>query len=137
MRKVIFLFTTIALAGCGAAVPGYSPDSPAKVPDALKPFNGGKMDPTGRYVVSTEERALTCGKLTGSMQVIMTRLKDSASRPRPSAATTTLQTLSTPLYGKGADLDVDDEIKQARGRLKAYNELLAEKKCKTLDISHA
>lgn len=94
------------------------------------------MSGSGTYVVSSEERALTCSKLTGSMQVIMSRLHDSASRPRPGAATTTLQSMSKPLVGKGANLDVDDEIGQARARLKAYNELLAEKKCKTLDISN-
>ena len=137
MPKVTLLLLTIVLTGCGAVVPGYSPDGPAKVPAALKPFNGGAMDASGRYVVSAEERALTCPKLTGSMQVVMSRLKDSANRPRPSATTTTMQALSQPFQGQGANLDVDDEIKQARARLKAYNELLAEKQCKTVDISGA
>jgi len=65
----------------------------------------------------------------------MSRLKDSDNRPRPSAITEAMQGAMQPMVGKGANLDVDDEVKQARARLKAYNDLLAEKKCKTLDIS--
>jgi len=124
------------LSGCAAAVIGYTPASGSRpTPTALQPFNGGSMSQSGRYIVSDEERELSCGKLTGSMHVIMSRLKDSANRPRPGVVTETMQAATKPFLGKGANLDVDEEIKQARARLAAYNELLADKKCKTLDIS--
>ncbi len=133
--RAFALLLIVPLAGCAAAAPGFQPDAPSNLPPQYRPFNGGAVDKSGRYVVSNEERALSCPKLTGSMHVMMSRLKDSANRPRASAATSTMQTAVKPLSGGGANLDVDVEIQQARARLKAYNDLLAEKKCKTLDIS--
>lgn len=135
MRASVLLLI-VPLAACASASPGFRPDGPtSKLPPQLHPFNGGAVDKGGSYVVTAEERALSCQKLTGSMQVIISRLKDSANRPRPSATTTTVQAVATPIFGGGANLDVDVEIRQSRARLKAYNDLLAEKKCKTLDIS--
>jgi hypothetical protein len=125
----------LLLSGCAAAQIGFTPSSGSNTPDALKPFNGGSVDAKGLYVVSEDERALSCGKLAGSMHVVMSRLKDSGNRPRAGALTTAMQAVAKPLAGKGANLDVDDEIKQARARLKAYNELLAAKQCKTVDVS--
>ncbi len=142
MRIALPLLLIVSLAGCAAVTPGYSPDTPApdqaaKGPSMLKPFNGGSMVAGDRYAVSTEERALSCSKITGSMHVMMSRLRDSANRPKPGAATTAMQATAKPFIGAGANLDVSDEIKQTRARLKAYNDLLAEKKCKTLDIANA
>lgn len=136
MRAIGPILLIFALTGCAAVQPGFSPDAGANVPAQFKPFNGGTMQAGGQYTVSQEERALPCSKLTGSMQVIMSRLKDSASRPKPGGATIAMQSTAKPFIGGGANLDVGDEIKQARARLKAYNELLAEKKCKTLDIAN-
>lgn len=135
MRHAAALLIIPLLAGCASAVPGYTPESGAKIPVALQPFKGGAVDDGGHYVVSTAERALTCPKITGSMQIIMSRLKDSGSRPQPSAISATMQSAAKPIVGPGADLNVAHEIRQARARLKAYNELLVEKKCKTLDIA--
>jgi hypothetical protein len=135
MRLAPFV-VALSLTGCAAAQIGYTPSSGHNnTPDALKPFNGGKMDEKGRYVVSDDERALSCGKLTGSMHVVISRLKDSGNRPRPGALTTGFQAVAKPFAGQGANLDVDDEVKQARARLKAYNELLVEKQCKTVDVT--
>ena len=66
---------------------------------------------------------------------MISRLKDSAHRPRAGVLTKGMQAAAQPFSGQGANLDVDDEIKQARARLKAYNALLTEKQCKTVDIS--
>lgn len=129
------LWLTLSLAGCAAAAPGYSPDGPAKVPAQLTPFHGGTIEKSGTYIVSAEERALSCPKLTGSMQIIMSRLKDSPNRPKVTSTTTTMQAAAKPFFGGGSNLDVDEENRQSRARLKAYNDLLAEKKCKTLDIA--
>ena len=133
--RMLPLLLILPLTGCAAVAPGYSPPSVDRTPAQLRPFNGGAMDGGGRYVVSTEERALSCSKLTGSMHVMMSRLKDSASRPQPGASTKAVQAAIKPFGGDGANLDVGDEIKQARARLKAYNDLLAEKKCKTMDLA--
>lgn len=135
--RAFALLLILPLAACAAAAPGYQPDAPNKLPAQFQPFKGGAVDKSGRYVVSAEERNLTCPKLTGSMQVMMSRLKDSPNRPRASTTTSTMQAMTRPFSGGGADLDVDAEIQQTRARLKAYNDLLAEKKCKTLDIAGA
>jgi hypothetical protein len=134
MRLAVLAFALV-VSGCAAAQIGYTPSSGQPTPDALKPFNGGTVNDKGRYVVSADEKALSCGKLTGSMQVVISRLKDSANRPRAGVLTQGMQAAAKPFSGQGANLDVDDEIKQARARLKAYNELLTEKQCKTVDIS--
>lgn len=136
MRPAV-LALLLALSGCAAVQIGYTPESGQKTAPALQPFNGGAVSATGRYVVSEDERALSCGKLTGSMQVILSRLKDSPNRPRPSSLSTGMQAAAKPFVGKGANLNVDDEVKQARARLIAYNDLLTEKKCTTVDISGA
>jgi hypothetical protein len=136
MRLATFVIA-LSLTGCAAAQIGFTPSSGHTTPDALKPFNGGSVDAKGVYVASDDERALSCGKLTGSMHVVMSRLKDSGNRPRAGALTTGIQAVAKPFAGQGANLDIDEENKQARARLKAYNELLAEKKCKTVDISGA
>jgi hypothetical protein len=126
----------VLLSGCAAAQIGFTPSSGHdNTPAALKPFNGGSVDAKGRYVVSEDERALSCGKLTGSMHVVMSRLKDTGNRPRAGMLTKGLQAVAKPFAGQGANLDVDEEVKQARARLKAYNELLTEKQCKTVDVS--
>jgi hypothetical protein len=134
MRTLSFV-ALLMLSGCAAAQIGYMPPSDNKTPAALKPFNGGELDAKGRYVASADERALTCGKLTGSMQVMLSRLKDNANRPRAGALTTGIQSAIKPFAGPGANLDIDDETKQTRARLNAYNQLLTEKQCKTVDIS--
>lgn len=134
MRAVTPLFLILTLGGCASATPGFSPDGPPNLPAQLKPFNGGAVDKAGHYAVTADERALSCSKLTGSMQVVMSRLKDSGNVPKPSSATTSMQAIAKPFIGGGTNLDTAEEMKQARARLKAYNELLAEKKCKTLDI---
>lgn len=134
MRLTVLVFALV-MSGCAAAQIGYTPSSGQSTPEALKPFNGGVVNDKGRYIVSADEKALSCGKLTGSMQVVISRLKDSANRPRAGVLTKGIQAATQPFGGGGANLDVDDEIKQARARLKAYNELLVEKECKTVDIS--
>jgi hypothetical protein len=135
MHRAIVCLLVAPLIGCGAVMPGYSPDGPPNLAPALQPFHGGHLDDKGVYAVSDAERGLSCSKLTGSMQITISRIKDSGDRPRPGALTMGMQVVETPFTGQGANLDVDEELKFARARLKAYNGLLAEKKCQTLDIA--
>ena len=127
----------LAFGGCAAALPGYSPprgQGSDGRPEALKPFQSGSLDNKGGYVVSDAERKLTCGKITGSMHVIMSRLKDAPNRPQESMATKAAQTISGPAAASTPPPDIATEVAREKARLKAYNELLAEKKCPTLDI---
>jgi hypothetical protein len=128
------LLLAVALTGCAAAAPGYSPDV-ASPPKLALPMTQSGSVANGKYEPSADERKLDCRKLTGSMHVMLSRLKDAPNRPRPSALATTLQTATAPV-NKGSTIgsDFEGELVRERARLSAYNALLAEKKCKTMDV---
>jgi hypothetical protein len=122
------------LSGCASLAPGYVPPSEKKSRlDSIKPFEAGDVAANGAYVPSDAEKALACPKLYGSMRIIVTRLKDSTNRPRPSAVASTVQSArkavtSTP----GIDMTAEEQREKAR--LVAYNKLLVEKKCEPMNI---
>jgi hypothetical protein len=103
--------------------------------DRVKPFESGAVNTAGVYVPSEAERALDCKKLTGSMHIIVTRLRDNANRPQPSMPAAAAQSVISTVRGQPGPLDMDAELLRERGRLTAYNTLLAEKKCATLDLA--
>lgn len=126
------------VAGCAAAAPGYIPprgDGKDTTPLVLKPFQSGSVAESGVYVVSDAEKKLTCGKISGSMYVIMTRLKDGGNRPQASLTARTLQSVSGPLSASSPPPDIATEHAREKARLKAYNALLVQKKCAPLDIA--
>jgi hypothetical protein len=135
--RLTVVLAAALLAGCAAAVPGYTP--PEDKPSALSriaPFESGAMTQSGAYQPSEAERGLDCRKLTGSMHVIVARLKDAQNRIRPSGPASTMQSAATSTVGGStAGLDIDAETRRERARLEAYNRLLAEKKCATMDIA--
>jgi hypothetical protein len=125
----------LALTAC-AAVPGYTPP----------PLGGEKKNQfgqalesgdvrNGRYEMSAAEKAMDCKRLTGSMQITISRLKDTYGREEPSAAASAVQSWSGPLFGstgKGADRGA--VYARERAKLDAYNDELGAKNCKTLDV---
>ena len=139
MRRLIAASFALLLSACAAAMPGYRPPpEPGTKPSplaALKPMESGTVAGDGRYVPSAEERLLDCRKITGSMQVMIERQRVASDRKAPSAAASALQSTTAPLLKQStAGADLGAEIARERSRLVAYNGLLAEKKCKTLDI---
>jgi len=120
----------LALAAC-AAVPGYTPPplaastSKSKFGEALE--SGDVRE--GRYEMSAAEKAMDCRRLTGSMQITLSRLKDPYMRQEPSAVSATAQSW---MGTKGADRDA--AYARERAKLDAYNEELGAKGCKKLDI---
>jgi hypothetical protein len=124
----------LVLGGCAAAQPGYSPLDKAGPFDRVKPFESGSVDAAGHYTPSPAERALDCRKLTGSMRVIITRLRDAGNRPQPSAATTMMSDAATAVTGRPRHMDMAAELRREQGRLAAFNKLLAEKGCPTVDV---
>jgi len=126
----------LLLGACAAALPGYTPP-PLKEKKSTKLIgpSSGEMSGEGTYELSELDKARDCKRTLGSMQIILTRLKDPAFRVEPSSASSAMQTGSTALYGgsaRGADRQA--EYARERARLEAYNRLLASKNCKTLDI---
>lgn len=122
------------LSGCAAAIPGYVPPTAEVSKLALPVVQSGTVT-NGRYVPSADEKKLDCRKLTGSMQVMVSRIKDAPNRARPSGAAAAIQGAAAPILG-GSTIgsDFDGELARERARLDAYNALLAEKKCKTMDV---
>lgn len=136
-RLATIAVLALALQACAAAVPGYAPpDQKPSLLSRVKPFESGGMAAGGIYAPSEAEQKLDCRHLTGSMKIMIARQKAVANRPLPSAAATTLQSAAAAtIGGSTAGLDVAAEAARERARLEAYNRLLAEKKCKTLDIA--
>jgi hypothetical protein len=118
-----------------AAVPGYSPP-PFKEPSkASRPLESGDVRSDGRYEMSETEKAMDCKRLTGSMQITISRLKDTYGRAEPSTAAWAAQSTIAPVLG-GSTVGANRGAVYARERakLEAYNRELAAKGCKTLDI---
>jgi hypothetical protein len=125
----------LALGACSAAMPGYSPP-PFKESKSQfgKPLASGDMQGE-RYEMSSAEKAMDCKRLTGSMQITMSRLRDAGVREAPSAVASAAQTWASPvLGGSGRGSDREAVYARERAKLDAYNAELAAKGCKTLDV---
>jgi hypothetical protein len=137
LRRLSILAVLPLLASC-AAVPGYTPpplEGSHEKNKFTKALESGDVGSEGRYEMSAAERAMDCKRLTGSIEITISRLKDPLVRQEPSAVSSAAQKLSTPLYG-GSNKGGDRQAVYARERAKieAYNAELATRGCKTVDI---
>jgi hypothetical protein len=122
-------------AGCAAAVPGYSPPSQKSARFKATVHEGGTLTGEGAYRLSEHEKTLDCKHLAGSMHIIIDRLRDAQDRGGPSPLASTTQSVAAPLHGGSTTAaDRQGELARQRARLYAYNDRLAEKGCKTIDI---
>ena len=132
-----FLIPTVflVLTACAAAMPGYSPPPFKEKSKVATPLESGDVRSDGNYEMSATEKAMDCKRLTGSMQIVMARLRDPYVRMEPSAVASGAQKTVAPVYG-GSALTADRQAVYARERakLEAYNAELAAKGCATLDI---
>jgi hypothetical protein len=137
LRRLSVLAVLLLLAAC-AAVPGYTPPPFEGTQDKnkfTKPMDSGEVGAEGHYEMSAAERAMDCKRLTGSIQITITRLRDPLIRQQPSAMSSAAQTLSSPLYGSsGKGGDRQAVYARERAKLDAYNAELAAKGCKPVDI---
>jgi hypothetical protein len=132
--KACLILLAASLSACAAAAPGFSPDPPAAANKMLPTMQSGSVE-KGTYQPSDDEKKLDCRKLTGSMHVMLSRLKDAPNRPRPSGMSTAIQGAAAPVFkGSTIGMDFEGELLRERLRLDAYNKLLGEKKCKTMDV---
>jgi hypothetical protein len=125
----------LLLTACAAAVPGYTPPPFKEKSKMATPLESGDIRSDGNYEMSETEKAMDCKRLTGSMQIVLSRLKDSYGRMEPSAAASVTQKMAAPVFG-GSSLAADRPAVYARERAKldAYNRELEAKGCKALDI---
>jgi len=136
MARLSLLAVLLMLAACAAAIPGYSPPPLTENTNKFaKPLESGEVGPDGRYHMSESEKAMDCKRLTGSMQITLARLKNTYGRQQPSALSSTVAQSIAPVFG-GSSLGSDRDAVYARERakLEAYNDELAARNCKTLDI---
>jgi hypothetical protein len=137
LARLFLLSALLTLAACAAAVPGYTPPPlvEKKENKFTKPLESGNVGPDGRYHMSGAETAMDCKRLTGSMQITISRLKDSYGTAEPSALSSTAQSTFAPVLG-GSMIGSDRQAVYARERAKldAYNSELQSRNCKTIDV---
>jgi hypothetical protein len=135
LARILIPAVFLVLTACAAAVPGYTPPPFKEKSKMATPLESGEVRSDGHYEMSATEKAMDCKRLTGSMQIVMARLRDSYVRMEPSAAAAGAQKMVAPVVGSSA-LAADRQAVYARERakLEAYNEELAAKGCTTLDI---
>ena len=134
--RLLTLAALLALSACAAAMPGYIPPPLTESNNKYtKPLDSGDVGADGRYHMSEAEKAMDCKRLTGSMQITLSRLKDGHTRAEPSAVSATAQQTVAPVLG-GSTVGADRQAVYARERAKldAYNRELASRDCTTLDI---
>jgi|SRR5689334_14141388 len=126
----------LLVGACAAALPGYVPPplKESKKSNQLAQ-SSGNLAADGHYELSQVDKDRDCKRTLGSMQIIITRLKDPAFRNEPSLVSSTIQSGSAAVMGGSArGSDRQAEYDRERARLEAYNRLLAAKNCKTIDI---
>jgi hypothetical protein len=96
-----------------------------------KALQGGEMNEKGLYQMSQDELAMDCKRLTGSIKIIVNRLRDAQTRKDTS---NTAQTMHKLFGGSTAGADRQAMLSRERAKLDAYNGQLAARNCKTVDI---
>lgn len=140
LARLSAIAAVVMLASC-AAVPGYSPpplDDKAPKSSFGKALESGDVGTEGRYEMSGAEKQMDCKRLTGSIQIGISRLRDTMGREEPSTVSSTAQNLKTSMFG-GSAKSADRQAVYARERAKldAYNSELGARGCPMLDIDAA
>jgi hypothetical protein len=124
----------LALTACAAAVPGYQPPS-FREKKKTTVLESGRLDADAHYQMSSTEKAMDCKRITGSMHITISRIKDSNFRSEPSALASGAQKTIGPIFG-GSTVGANRQAEYGRERakLEAYNRELEARNCKTVDI---
>jgi len=132
--RLTLLAPLLLLGACAAAMPGYTPPPFKEKSKLAQPQEGGTMR-EGHYEMSDNEKSLDCKRLTGSMQIAISRMRDGHGLDDRSAASSAMQSMVPSVFGgssAGADRQADHA--RERAKLEAYNRHLASKNCQTVDI---
>ena len=124
----------VLLAGCAAAIPGYTPPPFKERSKLAKGMESGQVE-DGQYVMAGPEKEMDCKRTTGSMMITLERLKFRNKEIATSDLAVAANQAAAPLGRNSArGLDRDAEYARDRARLEAYNRHLTAKGCKTVDI---
>ena len=134
LARYALMAALLLLAAC-AAMPGYSPPPFKEKNKNAQPLESGEVQPDGQYEMSADEKAMDCKRITGSIQIGISRMKDSYGRVDPSTGAWVMQSAVTPLFG-GSSIGANRQALYARERAKldSYNRELEARNCKTVDI---
>jgi len=141
MRAPIQLSSALAvlvLTGCAAAMPGYVPDKGrhklAEAAVKARSDTTGTMSAEGAYIPTTAERAYSCRRLSGILQLKIQEVRDTEANP-PGGLVTSLTSKATPRHT--ATGGTSSAYSEDRARLIALNNLMIEKNCGRYDLEAA
>lgn len=126
----VALAATLSLTACAQGngkSASLAPQLGQKAPDT---FNPGEP-----YVLSSEEQALDCKKMTGRMQLRILQVRDAGTRNGSSDLSKSAQKAAVPVFGgttRGADPGRD--LARDQAWLEAANKQLAAKNCPAFDL---
>ena len=135
LTRLSLCASLLLLAACAAAMPGYTPPPfKEKKSKHAQAMQSGEMQ-EGEYQMADQEKAMDCKRITGSMSITIERLKHrNAEVPTSDVAVSANKVPSLYLRQSSKGLDRDAEYQRDRARLEAYNQHLAAKGCRTVDI---
>jgi hypothetical protein len=88
------------------------------------------------YQMSEQELKYDCKKLTGTMQIRILQIRDYETSKKTSTLARTAQAVATPIWGgTTVGIDPDGQYRKDLAMLQAYNQRLADKRCKTFDLA--
>lgn len=124
----------LMLAGCAAAIPGYTPPPFKEKSKHAQAMKSGEME-DGQYEMADQEKLMDCKRTTGSMMINISRLRLRSTEVGTSdVAVAANQTVKPFVRHSNKGLDRDAEYARDRARLEAYNRHLSAKGCRTVDI---
>lgn len=122
----LIMMVAVLLGGCAS--------SQVESPPSL--INNPAYEPkVPGYQLSPKERSYSCNKITGLMQVRILQIRGYGPEDKGSLAARGVQSVTTPIFG-GTTVGIDPDGQYAKdlAMLQAYNDLLAQKQCKTFDL---
>ena len=132
--QILAVVASVLACGCASKNVDTPPNLVSDIPPPSDGVTTGALQGSG-YQLSEEELKFDCKKLTGTMQIRILQMRGYDTNKKTSAASRSLQSLSTPIFGGTKEgVDPDGQYLKDRAMLDAYNRQLAVKQCKTFDI---
>lgn len=132
--QILAVVASVLACGCASKNVDTPPNLVSDIPPPSDGVTTGALQGSG-YQLSEEELKFDCKKLTGTMQIRILQMRGYDTNKKTSAASRSLQSLTTPIFGGTKEgVDPDGQYLKDRAMLDAYNRQLAVKQCKTFDI---
>lgn len=121
--------------GCAGGPVDTKPNLVSDVPPPASNIVTGALPASG-YQLSEDELKYDCRRLTGLMQIRILQVRGYDSNKQASAVARGMQSFATPIWGGTKEgVDPEGQHRKDLAMLEAYNQRLAEKKCKTFNLA--